>query len=45
MEALRPVAVLREQERKGVKPHRVVQNNEVEPTPVARPFTRMAYLD
>ncbi len=25
--------------------HRVVQNNEVEPTPVARPFTRMAYLD
>jgi hypothetical protein len=25
--------------------HRVVQNNEAEPTPVARPFTRMAYLD
>ena len=25
--------------------HRVVQNNESEPTPVARPFTRMAYLD
>lgn len=25
--------------------HRVVQNNETEPTPVARPFTRMAYLD
>jgi hypothetical protein len=25
--------------------HRVVQNNEVEPTPLARPFTRMTYLD
>ncbi len=25
--------------------HRVVQNNEVQPPPVARPFTRMAYLD
>ena len=25
--------------------HRVVQSNESEPTPVARPFTRMAYLD
>ena len=25
--------------------HRVVQNNETEPTPVARPFTRMTYLD
>ena len=25
--------------------HRVVQNNEAEPTPVARPITRMAYLD
>jgi len=25
--------------------HRVVQNTEVEPTPLARQFTRMAYLD
>jgi len=25
--------------------HRVVQNNEVEPAPAARPFTRMTYLD
>ena len=25
--------------------HRVVQNNETEPTPAARPFTRMTYLD
>jgi hypothetical protein len=25
--------------------HRVVQNNEAEPTSVARPLTRMAYLD
>jgi hypothetical protein len=25
--------------------HRVVQNNEAEPTPVARPVTRMTYLD
>jgi hypothetical protein len=25
--------------------HRVVENNEVEPAPAARPFTRMTYLD
>jgi hypothetical protein len=25
--------------------HRVVQNAEAEPTPIARPVTRMAYID
>ena len=25
--------------------HRVVQNEEAEPTPAARPFTRVSYLD